>query len=235
MDGEEDLPLHEALEAFSDPVLWQRFQEAARAAAGHRRGGSFVGPGGEPLIGAREADEVRRRNRLVTARKQAWRAVEASFLARLQQGELVASGVPVPMTPAGRRQRIRAELWRVLRPGFRSSTAKGGGLALVQVRVRAQVAGAAAEPPRPSVELDAGAAGPRRPGPKSIMDEIRAEMLARNARGELLPIFSQECRALERFAQKNFPNHPRPLKAKSIENHLRHEYRKLVEAKGPRI
>jgi len=61
--------------------------------------------------------------------------LEEEFIGKLKAGILLASGFAVPITPTSHRQQINPELWNVLEPNFEDSSAKGGGLEIVNIRV----------------------------------------------------------------------------------------------------
>jgi hypothetical protein len=75
----------------------------------------------------------------------------------------------------------------------------------------------------------------KRPGPRSLMSTIEQEMRSRAERGELKDGVTDECRALEKWARINFPEHSRPPKAKSIMNTLGKLYYELKQPSDARI
>ena len=155
------LPLREALEAFSDPERWAAYR---RLPSG---GGLLVvhspyvdGPDAEIANAAARQQHAARREK-----QAAWRRLVEAFVARLRAGELVASGVVVPLRVDNPRVAIPAGRWRVLQPDFRRSAAKGGGLEVIDILVRHTVAA----PETTSAREHGAAAGPGavapRPGP----------------------------------------------------------------------
>ena len=212
-DGSEGLSLREAVERFSDPEKWQTHAVAAAAAAGRSRTGFFF-VGGEPIAGWDAYDRAEAGNRLIDASERAWHALYADFLSRLQSGELIASGYRVPVDPAIGRQVIPTDLWTVLRPNVRNSSARGGGCQFVAILVSRRPASAPFEALPVSRDATERRA-PSFPGRPSIMQAIIAHMRERAERQELASTLSAEARELEHWARLTFPGQQVP-KSRSI-------------------
>jgi hypothetical protein len=147
----------------------------------------------------------------------------------LEQGvELEGDAIQEPVSLDSRPVRVRGALWRALTLDFERSTGRCGDLRLKGVRVR-PVVQPAPRVPTPSVASSDGDARGR-PGRKSVMGRVEAEMRARADRGELRPRLSEEARFLEHWAKSQFPDHQHPPKASSIQNALRNIYNELKEA-----
>jgi hypothetical protein len=219
----DEVPLAEAVRRFVDLLLLQRHDELAARIASWPRPGTERYRQGWP-------DEDPRRHQYVAGLRAPVREAQAAahkemmndLCRQLLDDRLIASGLALPLTPVSRRTDIAPRLWEVLtlRPG--AGEAIGKGLHITEVRIRRP------KQPRTAEGRD-GAIGQalRRPGPKSIMPQIAAEMRARAERGELKVGIAEECRALEKWVKANHPEHPRPPKDKSIQNTLGKLYYEL--------
>lgn len=227
----DEVPLAEAAQRFVDPQLLQHRDELAERIASWPRPGTARYRQGWPDEDARHRQHVAKlRVPVREAHAAAEQAITADLRRQLLDGSLIATGLALPLTPASCRTEIACHLWKALRlrPGV--CEVVGRGLRIVEVRVRRACS------PRAAERHD-GATGPtqKRPGPNSIMPQITAEMRARAERGELKDRIGQECRALEQWAKANYPAHPRPPKAKSIQNVLGKLYYELLALSGSRI
>ena len=202
---------------------------AAAAAAGKTRTRFFF-VGDEPIAGRGRLRQAEADNRLIDASERAWHALYADFLSRLQSGELIASGYRVPVDPEIGRQDIPTDLWTVLRPNVRNSSASGGGCQFVAILVSRRPASAPFEALPVSRDATERRA-PSFPGRPSIMQALIAHMRERAERQELASTLSAEARELEHWARLTFPGQQVP-KANSIRNGVREEYRKLAAGKS---
>ena len=110
------IPLWEAIERWTPRELWERYRKLAEYDI------PLIIPGAEDP----RSDEVRRLHSGIT-----------EFLVnRLARGELIASGIAVPLKETSRRRDIRPELWPRLgfNPGFQMVT--GDGLRYDQILIR---------------------------------------------------------------------------------------------------
>jgi hypothetical protein len=153
-------------------------------------------------------------------------------MARLRSGELVATGLKVPISENSEPVMIAPRLWSVLVPNFKRSSAKGPGIEFVNVRIcRARkpigAGPAQALATEEQVRKLVRTRTARRRGPASLMDEIKAEMKARAQSGKLRKKFSEESAYLEQWAKHEFPDFPRKPTAKSIREALREDYNTL--------
>jgi hypothetical protein len=120
MKSDRSVPLSEALERFSDPSDWQEF-----SSLGYCEYQMFFLDG--PFT-----EHDRRQFRAHELKEQ----LEAEFLAKLTAGALQASGMIWPIGLNARRRTIPAARWPMLTPDFTTSEATGGGLRIVDIRVR---------------------------------------------------------------------------------------------------
>jgi hypothetical protein len=224
-EGSEGLSLRDAVERFS-PEKWETYAAAAAAAGRTRTRYFFVGD--EPIAGRDAYRQAVAGNRLVDAREQAERALYDDFLSRLQSGELIASGYRVPIDPATGRRAIPTDLWTVLRPNFRNSSARGGGCQFVGIVVSRRPVSTPLEalPVRDATERRA----PSFPGRPSVMRVIEQEMRRRAGRGELRDKLSEECKHLAEWAENEFERQQTP-KWRSIANAVRNLYKQLKAQK----
>lgn len=219
----DEVPLAEAALRFVDPQMLQHRDALAAQIASWPRRGTARYRQGWPDEDARHRQQVEMlRAPVRKAHAAAHRTIIEDLHRQLREGSLIASGLALPLTPASRRTDIRRQLWSVLslRPG--TGEVAGKGLRIVEVRVRRVRAPRAAERPD-----GANGPAPGRPGPKTIMPQIAAEMRARAERGELKDGIGAECRVLEKWAKVNHPKHPRSPKDKTIQNALNKLYYEL--------
>jgi hypothetical protein len=204
------IPLWEAIERWTPRELWERYREIAEYDI--------------PLIilGAEDprSEEVRRLRSQIT-----------EFLVnRLARGELIASGVAVPLTETSRRRNIRPELWPCLgfSCGFQMVT--GDGLRYDQILIR-EASSVPHEVPARRPQASPPRA-PARPGRPSIMSMIEAEMRRRAANDQIESSLRREAEVLAVWANQEFPDAHVP-KPKSIAKRLGRVYRELKATKSP--
>lgn len=130
---EQMFPIPKALEKFSDPELFARFDKAARTCCAqgwlvHRFDSAPVLHIGGAPPGYREA---------IVQWENAREPVIGAFLRALRSGDLAAVGFHHPVTPESSEVSIAASQWSFLEPLFSTaeSVASGGGLRFVGVRV----------------------------------------------------------------------------------------------------
>jgi hypothetical protein len=157
---------------------------------------------------------------------------------RLVRGELIASGIAMPLKETSRRRDIRPELWSLLTFGYRFLAVSGTGLEYSQLLIREAPTAAHGAPERKQEAPRQGQPArrvPSRPGRPSVMGELEAEMRRRATSEELAPSLRAEAKALaewaaadERLASQRIP------KPKSIEKKLSKVYRDLKGDKKSR-
>jgi hypothetical protein len=210
------IPLWEAIERWTPRELWERYREIAEYDI--------------PLI-IRGAEEDPRSKEV---RRVRYRITE--FLVnRLARGELIASGIAVPLKERSRRRDIRPELWPRLgfTSGFRMVT--GDGLRYDQILIR-EAASTGNDTPASGQDARRTRAAPRRvagrPGRPSVMPMIEAEMRRRAAHGQMEPTLRREAEVLAMWAQTQFADTHVP-KPKTIEKKLGQIYKELKTTKRP--
>jgi hypothetical protein len=191
------IPLWEAIERWTPRELWERYRKLAEYDI------PLIIPGAEDP----RSDEVRRLHSGIT-----------EFLVnRLARGELIASGIAVPLKETSRRRDIRPELWPRLgfNPGFQMVT--GDGLRYDQILIR-EASSVRHEVPASRPQVSPRRA-PARPGRSSIMPMIEAEMRRRAARGLIEGSLGREAEVLAMWAQQQFADAHVP-KPESIQRKL---------------
>jgi hypothetical protein len=199
------VPLWDAIERWTPKEVWQRYREIA-----HEDIACFIyPPGPSPL--QQEAYDLRTQ-------------LERILTDRLRQGELIASGLDLPLDRDTRRWDISSELWSRLNLDIGQEEASGDGLRIVELRFRAAIE---AEPEQAPAVVDALKLPPNKPaGRPSIMPMIEAEMRRRADMGLLENSMSREAQVLASWARGRFPDRHVP-KPKSIEKKLAQAYREL--------
>jgi hypothetical protein len=204
--ADQSFSLREAVERYTPRELWQRYFEIAKEEIP-----LIIIPNWNPLN--MEARHLRGK-------------IERILTAKLKAGELVASGLALPLRPTTRRHDIRPELWSRLRLDIRRQEASGDGLKFVELRFREPRPISMESVPTPAKERQPKQ---RRPaGRPSFMSEIEAEMRRRATSGELAATLVAESEALAEWAaaqQHLIGRHvPKPL---SIQRKLGEVYREL--------
>ena len=103
-------------------------------------------------------------------RKQLWRKLCTDFKNRLLSGELTAVGHKAPVGINDRPIPIPADKWTVLTPNFKASSAEGGGLAFVSIKVHRAITPAPADLPIAESQRAKAA-----PPPSDLTDEARSK------------------------------------------------------------
>jgi hypothetical protein len=204
------IPLWEAIERWTPRGVWERYRELAEYDI--------------PLIilGAEDpsSEEVRSLRSRIT-----------EFLVkRLARGELIASGVAVPLKETSRRRDIRPELWPLLGFNCGFQMVAGDGLRYGEVLIR-EASSVPHEVPASRPQASPPRA-PARPGRPSIMPRIEAEMRRRAASGQIEGSLGREAEVLAMWAQRQFADTHVP-KPKSIEKKLGRIYKELKVTKRP--
>src|SRR5215475_948061 len=136
MAEELGLTLQEAIERYADAEKWQAYQKAANDVAELQcRTGSmsFV------LRPVREWDDdsgPTQYDTLERVRQHAEQAAVRDLWMRLYSGELEATGIVFPTRIDSQEETIPRHLFRVVAPNFRQSSVEGGGIKIIDVRVR---------------------------------------------------------------------------------------------------
>ena len=204
------IPLWEAIERWTPRELWEMY----RALAEYDIPLIILGPE-DP-----RSEEVRRLHSRI-----------AEFLVnRLARGELIASGLDLPLDRDTRRWDISSELWSRLKLDVRRQEASGDGLQIVELRFRTASEAKSEEAPAAVEEINLP---PNRTGGRpSIMPMIGAEMRRRAARGQIEGSLRREAEALAIWAQQQFADRHVP-KPESIEKKLGRVYAELKRTKRP--
>jgi hypothetical protein len=205
------IPLWEAIERWTPRELWERYREFAK----YDIPLLILGQKEDP----RHAEARRLRSK-----------IDKILIKRLVGGELIASGIALPLKETSRRRDIRAELWPHLAFSLDFSMVMGNGLKYDGILIREASSVPREEPAsrlRPAPRHP-----PVRPGRPSVMPMIRAEMRRRAARGLIEESLGREARALASWAQQRFADAHVP-KPKSIERKLGPVYKELKRTKRP--
>jgi hypothetical protein len=209
------MPLWQAIERWTPRQAWEKYRELAEYDI------PLIIPGREEP----RAEEVRS----LRAR------IAEVLIDKLARGELIASGIALPLRETSRRRDIRPELWARLTFSYRFLTVVGNGLKYDQVLIReAWPATASAtereqEAARPPEQLHQAVRGPGRP---SLMGLIEAEMRRRARSGQIERSLRREAEVLAMWANQEFPDEHVP-KPKSIEKPLGPIYKELKATKSP--
>jgi hypothetical protein len=199
------IPLWEAIERWTPKELWQRYREIKSEDLP-----IFILPS-RPNPLEEEAGRLRAR-------------IEYVLREKLRGGELIASGLHMPLDRDSRRLDISPELWSRLKLHIRPEEASGDGLRVVELRFRR-----ATEPkgePAPPVDEEIKPPARKSAGRPSIMPMIEAEMRRRAERGTIEASLRREAEALAIWARRQFPDAHVP-KPKSIEKPLGKLYKEL--------
>lgn len=204
--GYPGVPVREAAARWTPAELWQRYAEIADHEI--------------PMLVLDERDGTNLEARALRGE------IERLLTAKLRSGELIASGLFLPLQPASRRGDVAAVLWSRLQLDIRKEEASGDGLHVVELLVRQ------ADPPasKPATLAQPGARRP--PGRPSIMPLIEAEMRRRAASGMIEESLGREAKVLALWAQQQFADAHVP-KPDSIERKLRRIYKELKRTKRP--
>jgi hypothetical protein len=222
VSSDEGLPLGKAIRVYGDPELWAAYESTRAKMAGiplRPRWTDTSRREREAWLDRYEAAERAARAAGVTAR----RALKLDFTRRLQRGELVATGIKLPISEQIERIVIPARLWSVLVPNFEYSSAKRGEFKVIDVRVRraplesGSDRGSVDPGEQDGVELqeavaeEADAAAPpvsadtnrRKRGQPSLKGYIEAELERRAEDNRLRENQAEEFRSLELGREKS--------------------------------
>ena len=205
------IPIWEAIERWTPRELWKRYRELAEYDI--------------PLIILEGPEDPRSEE----ARRLRSRITEL-LVNRLARGELIASGVAVPLKETSRRRDIRPELWPLLGFDCEFQMITGPGLRCGQILIREA----------PSVPHEVPASRPQapprrtpaRPGRPSLMPMIEAEMRRRAVNEQIEGSLRREAEVLAIWATQEFPDAHVPI-PKSIAKRLGRVYRELKATKSP--
>jgi hypothetical protein len=199
------ISLWEAIERWTPRELWESYRELARYDT--------------PLLilGQREDPRHAEARRLRSE-------IAEILIDRLVRGELIASGIALPLKETSRRRDIRPELWPHLDFNFDSSMVMGKGLKYDGILIRE--ASSVAREGRATRLQPSPRHAPARPGRPSVMPKIEAEMRRRAARGLIEGSLGREAKVLASWAQQEFADAHVP-KPKSIEKILGRIYKEL--------
>jgi len=197
VDDEDGVPLREALERYADPELLRAFREAPAGSSRVSYLSSWIHGADASAHNARSRQlhgQSQQRQRLLD------RAID-DLVQRLRSGELIATGMRKPIELTSTRTRLQRELWRVLKPNIRNSSASGGGLTVLDILVRPAGSTGAygdAESPNSTPTLpDVDA--PRQPvRPSTASELIRAEIQRRSSAGLLTGNWYRDAQEIHR-------------------------------------
>ena len=205
------IPLWEAIERWTPRELWESYREFARYDI--------------PLLILGQREDPRH----AEARRLRSEIVEI-LIKRLVRGELIASGIALPLKETSRRRDIRPELWPHLDFSSDFSMVTGKGLEYDGILIR-EASSVPREEPASRLQPSPRQA-PARPGRPSVMPMIEAEMRRRAARGLIEGSLGREAKVLASWAQQEFADAHVP-KPKSIEKKLGPIYKELNPKKRP--
>jgi hypothetical protein len=203
------IPLWEAIERWTPKEVWQRYREIAREEVPVL----IFPPGPTPLH--QEAERLRRH-------------IEYVLTEKLRRGELIASGVDLPLNRDSRRWDISSELWSRLNLDIRRQETSGDGLQIVELRFR--TASEAKSEQAPAVVEEIKPPPHRSAGRPSVMPRIEAEMRRRASSGQIERSLRREAAVLAIWAKRQALARHVP-KPSSIEKQLGHVYRELKPKK----
>ena len=197
VDDEDGVPLREALERYADRELLRAFREAPA-------GSSHVSYLSTWIHGAEASAHNARSRQLRGERQQRQRLLHRAIddlVQRLQSGELEATGMRKPIELASTRTRLQRELWRVLKPDFRNSSASGGDLTVLDILVRPAGSTGAygdAESFASTPALPALMAPGEPVAPMTVPELIRAEIQRRGSAGLLTGSWYRDAQEIHR-------------------------------------
>ena len=143
------ISLWDAIERWTPRELWERY----RALAEYDLPMIILGGRDDPC--SHEARRLRSR-------------ISEILVDRLVRGELIASGIAMPLKETSRRRDIRSELWPLLTFGYRFLAVSGTGLKYGQLLIREAPTAAHGAPEREARGAPAGSAcAPRAVSPRS--------------------------------------------------------------------
>ncbi len=148
------LPLLAAIRQFSVSVAWTEFERLLEldASAKDRARWDASDWARHDFRVILELDAARHQPVESIHALHRWAQLKTAFRARLQSGELVATGYVKPVRVGDGRIAIPADKWRFLRPDFRNSSAVGEGLEVVSVLVNRAESQAASRGRKTDVE-----------------------------------------------------------------------------------
>lgn len=207
-DQEPGLSLDQAVERWTPKELWQRYREIAKADI--------------PLYFPADPDPM------VLEAYGLRGQIEHILTDKLRRGELIASGVPLPLDIDTRRRDISSELWSRLKLDILHGEASGDGLRVARLRFRAAAEIRSEQAPATVEDIEPA---PRRPpGRPSLMPMIEAEMRRRATSEQIESSLRREAEVLAIWASQEFPDAHVP-KPKTIEKKLGLIYKELKVTK----
>jgi hypothetical protein len=205
------IPLWQAIERWTPRELWERYDEIAEYDIPLIISGGSEDP---------RSEEVRRLRSRMTE----------FLVSRLTRGELIASGIAVPLKETSRRRDIRPELWPRLGFNCRFQMVTGDRLSYDQILIR-EASSVSHEVPASRPPASPPRA-PARPGRPSVMSMIEGEMRRRAANEQIESFLRREAEVLAVWASQELPDAHVP-KPKSIAKQLGRVYRELKTTKRP--
>jgi hypothetical protein len=207
---EPGLSLDAAVERWTPKEVWQRYRQIAKEEI--------------PLIIPANPNPLSEEARHLRAQ------IEQILIDKLRRGELIASGLPLPLDADTRRRDISSELWSRLKLDIRRQEASGDGLQIVELRFRTASVAKSERAPAAVEEIELPPN--RSAGRPSIMPMIEAEMRRHSGRGLIKRSLRQEAKVLAIWARQQFEDAHVP-KPESIARKLGRVYKELKRTKRP--
>ena len=206
------ITLWEAIERWTPKEVWQRYREIAQEDVPY----FIFPPGPTPL--QEEAGRLRIH-------------IENILTEKLRRGELIASGLCLPLDDLeAQRREIPSELWSLLKLDIRKAEASGDRLRIGELRFRTATE---AKPEQAPAAVDELKLPPNKPpGRPSVMPMIEAEMRRRAAGGSMEGSLGREAKVLATWAQQEFRDAHVP-KPKSSATKLGRFYKELKAINRP--
>jgi hypothetical protein len=204
------VPLWEAIERWTPQDVWQRYRTIAKADIP-----LFFLENPDPL--GLEACGLRGQ-------------IEHILTDKLRRGELIASGLPLPLDIETRRRDISLELWSCLKLDILHEEASGDGLRVSRLRFRRAAETRSEQAPATFEDIEPGPKKP--PGRPSVMSMIEVEMRRRAANEQIESSLRRESEVLAGWARREFSGSHVP-KQKTFDKRLGRVYRELKTTKRP--
>jgi hypothetical protein len=236
--NEGGLLLDDAIRNYGDPQLWAAYQAAVERQQAIPPQPGWFGSSGRAWSNWK-ANYARLMGKTSDQIAAAAHALHKEFKERLRSGELIGTGIKLPVTTGSRPEPIAPALWDVLVLDFASNQARSRGLTYHGVRIGSAADGFAVEPNAFGDAKVGGApvpaSSPSYPGRPSVMKKVRLEMERRAGEGLLCDTLKAESDELATWIAHELPSEQTPT-AKTIRNACRDMYRQLkARNTGPKL